>query len=90
MAIQLSITSPEGVIHRGEASAVVLPALDGEMGILPRHAPLIGQLGVGELRVKPAAGGAEGRFFVAGGFVQVLKDQVLVLATRAEAASAID
>jgi F-type H+-transporting ATPase subunit epsilon len=90
MPLKLSITTPEGLVHQGEAMFVVVPALDGELGILPRHAPLIGQLGVGELRVRPASGKSEERFFLSGGFLQILKDQVLVLATRAEPARAID
>ena len=90
MPLKLAITTPEGLVHQGEASFVVVPALDGELGILPRHAPLIGQLGVGELRVRPASGKSEERFFLSGGFLQVLNDQVLVLATRAEPSRAID
>ncbi len=90
MALRLSITTPEGPIHQGEVQSVVVPAHDGEMGILPGHAPLIGTLGAGALRCRAAAGGAEAWFFVAGGFIQVFKDQVTVLATQAAAASAID
>ena len=90
MPLKLAITTPEGLVHQGEASFVVVPALDGELGILPRHAPLIGQLGVGELRARPASGKSEERFFLAGGFLQILNDQVLVLATRAEPSRAID
>ena len=87
------ITSPEGLIFDGKARFVVVPALDGELGILPRHAPLIAALGFGDLRIDLA--GAEGgapptgpdgkvHYFVEGGFVQVLADEVTVLATRAE------
>jgi len=90
MPLKLSITTPEGLVFQGETLFVVVPALDGELGILPRHAPLIGQLGVGELRARPASGKSEERFFLAGGFLQILKDQVLVLATRAESARSID
>jgi len=86
------ITTPEGLVYQGEAQQVVVPAHDGEMGILPQHAPLIGEMGVGELRVQPAAGGATPAlsFLVDGGFLQVLQDRVVVLATRAEAAEKID
>ncbi len=90
MPLTLSITTPDGLIHKGEAASVVVPAHDGELGILPGHAPLIGMLGAGPLRARPAAGGSELSFFVEGGFVQVLKNQVTVLATQAAAASAID
>jgi len=89
LALKLSVTTPEGLVHQGEARKVIVPALDGELGILSRHAPLIAMLGVGELRVTPAAGG-ESYFFIAGGFLQVLKDRVVVLATRAEPQAAID
>jgi F-type H+-transporting ATPase subunit epsilon len=51
---------------------------------------LIGRLGVGELRVKPVTGGGTLSFFISGGFLQVLADRVVVLATRAEPAAAID
>ncbi len=91
MALEVLITTPEGLIHRGEAAKVVVPAHDGELGILPRHAPLIAELGVGELRVThPREAGAPLSFFIDGGFVQVLRDRVTVLATRAEPLAAVD
>ena len=84
-ALQCVITSPEGLIFEGAARSVVVPAPDGEVGILPRHAPLIGTLGSGEVRVEPAEGsGKKARFFLDGGFVQVLKNKVTILATEAE------
>jgi F-type H+-transporting ATPase subunit epsilon len=90
MPLVLTITTPEGLVYQDRALSVVVPAKDGELGILPRHAALIAVLGVGELRVKPVSGGGVERFFIAGGFVQVRKDRVVVLATRAEPAKAID
>jgi len=78
------ITSPEGLIFEGDARFIVVPAVDGEMGVLPRHAPMIAALGGGEIRVEPAAGGGRKRFFVDGGFVQVLKNQVTLLGTEVE------
>ncbi len=91
MALEVMITTPEGLVYQGEARQVTVPAHDGELGILPRHAPLIGELGVGELRVVSSAPGSKGAsFFVEGGFVQVLRNQVVVLATRAKGASEID
>jgi F-type H+-transporting ATPase subunit epsilon len=89
-ALQVLITTPEGQLFRGEAGKVILPAHDGELGVLPRHAPLIAELGVGELRLEPAGGGAKLSFFVAGGFAQVLENKVTVLATRAEPTPSID
>jgi len=90
VTLQVSITTPEGLLHKGEAVKVVVPAHDGELGILPRHAALVGALGAGELRVSPAGGSAPLSFFVAGGFVQVLQDRVLVLATQAFPAALSD
>ena len=86
------ITSPEGLIFDGKAKFIVVPAADGELGILPRHAPLIAALGFGALRIDLAEGetgiptGADGKihYFVEGGFVQVLDNVVTVLPTRAE------
>jgi F-type H+-transporting ATPase subunit epsilon len=77
------ITTPEGLIFDGNARSVVVTATDGELGILPRHAPLVGALGHGEARVEKEAGG-KSRFFIDGGFVQVLDGEVAVLATRAQ------
>jgi len=77
------VASPEGPIFEGEASAVVVPAADGELGIFPRHAPLVAALGCGELRIA-VAGGEKKRYFLSGGFVQVLGERVTVLATEAE------
>lgn len=88
MALRISITTPDGLVYQGEGASVVVPAADGELGIYPLHAPLIGRLGVGELRVRPATGDTL-KFFLSGGFVQVLKDQVLILATQAQAGNAI-
>jgi F-type H+-transporting ATPase subunit epsilon len=61
---------------------------DGELGVLPRRAPLIGRLGTGELRIR--RGGQTQRLFVDGGFVQVRDDTVTVLSGRAERAEEID
>jgi F-type H+-transporting ATPase subunit epsilon len=88
-ALHLSITTPEELVFDGEASSVVVPAADGELGVLPRHAPLIGSLGEGELRVAQAAGGTS-RYFVEGGFLQVLENKVTVLAVKAQPLASID
>jgi F-type H+-transporting ATPase subunit epsilon len=86
------VTSPEGMIFEGSARSVVVPAVDGELGILPRHAPLIGALGHGEARIElgepSQAGSADGsgkaRYFLNGGFLQVAQNQVTILATEAQ------
>lgn len=84
-SLHCTLSTPDGVVFRGEAWSVIVPAVDGELGILPRHAPLILQLGWGEMRVRPP-GGAAGvtSFFLDGGFVQVLEGHVNVLAVKVE------
>ncbi len=81
--LKVSVISPEKVLYEGTARGVVAPAFDGEMGILPMHAPLMTLLGRGTLRVETTEG--ERRFSVDGGFLQVVDDQVRVVTERAEA-----
>lgn len=81
--LTVSIISPEKTLFEGQVDSLVAPAFDGEVGILPRHAPLMTLLGKGELRL--GASGAAGRFHVAGGFMQVLRDQVRVVTESAHA-----
>ena len=90
MALHCVITSPEGLVFEGNARFVVVPAMDGEMGILQRHAPLIAALGAGEIRVETVDSSEKKRFFLDGGFVQVLEDSVTVLATEAEALESLN
>ena len=87
--IDCVVATPEGPVFDGKARSVVVPAADGELGILPRHAPLVAALGAGELRIEEASG-EKGRYFLDGGFVQVVANRVTVLATAAEAAKALD
>ena len=75
--LHLRVVTPERPMYEGEVDAVVVPAHDGEVGILPRHARLLASLGVGELRA--SIPGGVGRFFVEGGFVQVRDNRVTVL-----------
>ena len=88
MAILLEIVTPERLAYSEEVDSVVLPAAEGEMGVLPHHAPLVSTLGVGELRIRK--GGVEESFAIAGGFVQVRPDKVVVMAETADMASEID
>ena len=88
MSILLEIVTPERLAFSGEVDAVVLPGIDGELGILPHHAPLVSTLGVGELRYR--VGGQEELFAIAGGFIQVRPDKVVVMAETADLASEID
>ena len=78
--IHVDIVSAEGEIHSGEAKMVFAPARMGEVGIAPRHAPLLTALTYGELRVK--RGDEEDSFAIGGGFIEVQPDQVTVLAER--------
>jgi F-type H+-transporting ATPase subunit epsilon len=82
--IQLSIISPERVVFEGEGDQIVVPAWDGEVGILRDHAPMMLLLGTGDVRVR--RGETEERFFISGGFLQVIDNKVTVLSERAEAA----
>ncbi len=81
--MRVTVISPERAVFDGEAEAVVAPAYDGEVGILPRHAPFLTLLGTGRLRVRTA--GATQGFRVEGGFLQVVNDVVRVVAERADA-----
>src|SRR3954469_16356324 len=86
--LQLDIVTPEKLAYSDEVDAVVLPGSEGELGVLPHHAPLISMLGAGELRLRKA--GQEESFAIVGGFLQVLPDRVVVMAENADMASEID
>ena len=88
MPIQVSIVTPEMTTFDESADGVVVPLIDGEKGILPGHAPMIGRLGPGELRIKASSG--EQRFYVDGGFVQVAPDSVSVLTGKSIPVAEID
>ena len=79
---RVAVVPPEREALAGEARCVALPAYDGEMGILPRRAPLLVALGSGLLRVEDAAGGSR-RLFVSGGFAQMVEDRLTVLTEEA-------
>jgi len=80
--IQVDIVSAEGEIHSGEASMVFVPAKMGEIGIAPRHAPLLTALRPGEVRVQDTEGG-ELFFYITGGMLEVQPTLVTVLADTA-------
>jgi F-type H+-transporting ATPase subunit epsilon len=86
--IQLEIVTPERLVYQDEVESVNVPGVEGELGILPHHAPLVSTLGYGELRIRK--GGAEESFAIVGGFVQVRPDKVVVMAETADIASEID
>jgi F-type H+-transporting ATPase subunit epsilon len=86
--LQLIVVTPEATALDEAVDFVALPLYDGEIGIAPGRAPLIGRLGFGELRL--ANGGQTQRYYVDGGFVQVAGDVVSVLTNRAVPAASID
>jgi F-type H+-transporting ATPase subunit epsilon len=81
--LHLDVVSPEEGVYSGEVEFVVLPGEAGELGIYPRHAPLITRIKPGVVRVKPADGGEEQYIFVAGGMLEVQPSVVTVLADTA-------
>ena len=88
MPIELEIVTPERLAYSETVDSVVLPGSQGELGVLPHHAPLITTLGVGELRIRK--GTTEESFAIVGGFLQVRPDKVVVMAETAAMASEID
>ena len=81
--IHVDVVSAEEEIYSGEAEFVVLPGEAGELGIYPRHTPLITRIKPGTVRIVPAGGGAEELIFVAGGILEVQPQVVTVLADTA-------
>ena len=80
--LSVALITPEKTVFEDQADMVVLPAWDGEVGILRGHAPMMALLGSGTMRV--TRNGAEETFFVSGGFMQVVDNVVSVLCERAE------
>jgi F-type H+-transporting ATPase subunit epsilon len=81
--IHVDVVSAEEAIFSGEAEFVVLPGEAGELGIYPRHTPLITRIKPGTVRIKPAGGGEEQLIFVAGGILEVQPKMITVLADTA-------
>lgn len=79
--LRVAVISPERTLYDGEADMVVVPAWDGELGVLRGHAPLLALLGSGRLRVRAAD--SEHAFDISGGFLQVANDVVTVLSEQA-------
>jgi F-type H+-transporting ATPase subunit epsilon len=87
--LRFELVSPERIVYsEDEVDMVIAPGADGEMGILPNHAPLLTALGIGELRIRKGA--EEECFAVHGGFMEVLANKVIVMADTAEHAEEID
>lgn len=88
MPMQLQIITAEREVFSGEVDALVAPGVAGQLGILPNHAPLMTVLQPGELLVR--AGGDESYLALSGGYLEVLGNQVIVLADAAEDVDEID
>ncbi|MGD9101003.1 MAG: F0F1 ATP synthase subunit epsilon [Anaerolineae bacterium] len=88
MPLVLDIVTVERQVLSEEVDMVIAPGIEGELGILPLHAPLITALGEGELRIK--RGAEEQIFAIGGGYLEVLDNHVTVLADSAEHAEEID
>ena len=80
--MHVSVISPEASQFDGEATSLIAPAFDGEVGILPRHAPFMTLLGEGQLVIRTEAG--EQHFQVRGGFLQVVDDAIRVVAEHVQ------
>ena len=87
-ALRCLVVTPERTVLEADADFIALPLIDGEAGIAPNRGPLIGQLGYGELRL--TLNGASTRYYVDGGFVQVVQNVVSVLTQRAQTVESID
>src|SRR3989338_2947125 len=86
--IRLEIVTAERAVFSEEVETVVAPGIEGQLGILPQHAPLMTILHTGELRVRK--GGEEFSLAISGGFFEVRPDRIIVLADVAERAEEID
>jgi len=87
-AIRLDVVTAEGMVYSDDVDVVVAPGVEGQLGILPHHAPLMTILQPGELRARK--GGEELYLAITGGFLEVRPDRVIVLADAAERAEEID
>ena len=87
--LQVSLISPAGIGYEGEARSIVAPAYDGKLGILYGHAAMMVLLGEGELRLRGGGGGLR-RFRVARGFLQVVENDVTVLAEEVGALEEVE
>ncbi len=89
MTIHVDIVSAEGAVHSGQAEMVYAPAVMGEVGIAPRHTPLVTRLKPGEVRLESSSGEME-YFYVSGGILEVQPHVVTILADTAARATDLD
>jgi len=86
--MQVLVATVEREVYRGEADFLVAPGVAGELGIMPKHSPLISTLAAGELRI--THGDTVDEVFVSGGFMEVQPDMITILSDSAERAADID
>jgi len=90
MTIHVDIVSAEGHLYSGQGEMVFAPAIMGEIGIAPRHAPLVTQLKPGEVRVDLGGGKPQEHFYVSGGMIEVQPFKVTILADTGIRAADLD
>ena len=88
LALKLEVTTPSGQVYSKDVDMVTLPGQEGEMGILPMHAPLIALLGDGEIIAR--RGDQEDRMLVTGGCVEITAERVAIITVFATDVAAID
>jgi F-type H+-transporting ATPase subunit epsilon len=88
MTLRLEVVSPDGRVFTDDVDSVVVPGIEGELGILPHHTSLVTALGTGELRIRQA--GTVQFMLISGGFVEVRPEKVVVMAFVAEHSDEID
>ncbi|MBM7622901.1 F0F1 ATP synthase subunit epsilon [Sporohalobacter salinus] len=86
--VQVDILTAERTVYSEEVEMVIVPAIDGDLGVLPNHAPLVTGLDIGKIRIKKD--GEEIKLATSGGFMEVKPDQVNILADTAEFPDEID
>lgn len=86
------VVTPDKVVFKGTVDMVVAPSIEGEVGILPLHAPILTELNIGEVRLRLTKDGREVIDYVVvhGGYMEVFEDRVTILAPAAEFAREID
>ena len=88
MPIQCDLVTQERLVYSGEADYVSIPGVEGVMGILPNHAPLLTALNFGEVIIRHD--GTEDFYAIGGGFVEIQPEKIVILADTAEQAEEID
>ena len=90
MKVHVDVVSAEGHLYSGQGEMIYAPAVMGEIGIAPRHAPLVSRLKAGDLRVDPGDGKEMEHFYVSGGMIEVQPFKVTVLADTGVRAADLD